>query len=186
MFDNPQSAQRVVDFLNEHNIPYMLIGGLAVSIWGEPRVTLDADFKVSIDMPLADFRKLVLEHFPERPMNIPAHRKSPYIVHIWAAPEVAVDLLVSIFDYEKEAIKRAVEIEVLGVPVRVCTAEDFIIHKVTAGRVKDWIDLENIILRQRGKLDIKYIRKWLAQFAEALENPEMLDKFNELYESINS
>ena len=186
MFNSPQSVQRIIDFLNERNVPYMLIGGLAVSIWGETRVTHDADFKVSIDMPLAEFRKLVLEHFPERPMNIPAHKRSSHIVHIWASPEVAADLLVCIFDYEKEAIKRAVEKDVLGLPVRVCTAEDFIIHKATANRAKDWMDMENIIIRQRGKLDVKYIREWLTQFAEALETPEMLDKFNELYESINS
>lgn len=186
MFNSPQSVEHIIDFLNAHHIPYMLIGGLVVSIWGETRVTHDADFKVSIDIPLAEFRKLVLEHFPERPMNIPAHKKSPYIVHIWAAPEVAVDLLVSIFDYEKEAIKRAVEMNVMGISVRVCTAEDFIIHKATANRVKDWIDIETILIRQRGKLDVDYILKWLTQFSEALENPEMLHKFNELYENINS
>lgn len=186
MFDNPQSVQRVVDFLNEHNIPYMLIGGLAVSIWGEPRVTLDADFKVSIDMPLADFRKLVFEHYPERPTNISAHKKSLHILHIWESPGVAVDLLVSIFDYEKEAIKRAVETKVMGAPVRVCTAEDFIIHKAAADRVKDWIDIEKILMRQRGKLDLKYIRKWLTQFSEALENPEILQQFERLYAEANS
>lgn len=183
MFDNPQSIQRVVDFLNEHHIPYMLIGGLAVSIWGEPRITLDADFKVSIDMPLAEFRKLVFEHFSERPTSFPPHKKSHHILHIWESPGVAVDLLISIFDYEKEAINRAVEMDVMGIPARVCTAEDFIIHKVTANRLKDWLDVEKILIRQQGKLDVKYIRNWLRQFAEALESPEMLKRFDELYES---
>jgi predicted nucleotidyltransferase len=186
MFDNPQSLRRIVDFLNEHNIPYMLIGGLVVSIWGETRVTHDADFKVSIDMPLAEFRSLVLQHFPERPMNIPAHRKSDHIVHISASPEVAVDLLVSIFDYEKEAINRAVLTDVLGMSVRVCGAEDLVIHKVISSRAKDWIDVSGILLRQRGKLDIKYIRNWLTQFAEGLESPEMLQQFEKLYAEANS
>jgi hypothetical protein len=175
--------QRIVDFLNEHNIPYMLVGGLTISVWGEMRLTHDADFKVAIDMPLADFRKLVLDHFPVRSTNIPPQKLSPYVIHFWASPEVAADILVSIFDYEKEAINRAVNAEILGVPVRVCTAEDFIIHKAVANRWKDWDDIEKIIIRQRGKLNIDYIRNWLSQFAEALETPEILSRFEELYKT---
>ncbi len=184
MFNDPASMQRVIDFFKAHDIPYMLIGGLAISIWGEMRVTHDVDFKVAVDMPLADFRKLVLEHFPARATSIPPHKLSPYVIHFWASPDVAADILVSIFDYEKEAIKRAVNVDVLGIPVRVCTAEDFIIHKVVANRRKDWDDVAGIIMRQRGKLDIKYIRHWLKQFAEALENPEMLSRFEHLYETV--
>jgi hypothetical protein len=154
-----------------------------MSIWGEGRATHDADFKVSVDMPLAEFRKLIFGRFPERPTKIPAHKKSQYVLQIWVAPNVATDLLVSIFDYEKEAIRRAVTTDIMDVPTRVCTAEDFIIHKVIANREKDWLDIPSILFRQRGKLDISYIRNWLTQFAEALENPEMLKRFDELYES---
>jgi len=183
MLYSPDALKRVIAFLNENHIPYMVIGGLAISTWGEARVTLDADFKISIDMPLAEFRKLVFERFPERPTNIPKHMLSPHVIHIWAMPNVAADLLVSIFDYERQAIQRAVEIEIEGVPTRVCTAEDLIIHKAIAERVKDWNDIEGILMRQRGKLDVKYVRHWLSQFAEALEKPEILTRFNQLYET---
>lgn len=186
MFNNPASMQRIIDFLNERDIPYMLIGGVAISIWGEMRVTHDVDFKVSVDMPLADFRKLVLEHFPARSMNIPPHKLSPYVIHIWASPDVAADILVSMFDYEKEAINRAVNADVMGIPARVCTAEDFIVHKAIANREKDWMDVASILERQRGKLDVKYIRKWLTEFSEALEMPVILSRFNKLHEDINS
>jgi predicted nucleotidyltransferase len=185
MFNSPDSMQHIIDFLNERNIPYMLIGGIAVSVLGEMRVTHDVDFKVSIDTPLAEFRKLVLAHFPERPSNIPAHKKSPHVIHIWASPNVAADLLVSVFDYEKQAIERANVAEVMGIQARVCAPEDFIIHKAIANRDKDWTDVESILVRQRGKLDVKYIRKWLRQFAEALENPEMLARFEKLYNEVN-
>lgn len=186
MFNSPDSMQHVIDFLNQRNIPYMLIGGLALSIWGEMRVTHDVDFKVSVDMPLADFRKLVLEHFPARPTKIPPHKLSPYVIHIWVSPDVAADILVSMFDYEREAIKRAVNAEVMDIATRVCTAEDFIIHKAIANRDKDWMDVASILERQRGKLDVKYIRKWLTEFAEGLENPELLAQFEKLYAEVNS
>lgn len=186
MFNSPDSMKTIIAFLNERNIPHMLIGGVAVSIWGEIRVTHDVDFKVSTDLPIAEFRKLVLEHFPERSSNIPAHKKSLHVVHIWASPNVAADILVSIFDYEKQAIQRAVNVEVMGVIARVCTPEDFIIHKAIANRDRDWLDVESILLRQKDKLDLKYIRKWLTEFAEGLENPEMLQRFERLYAEVNT
>ncbi len=109
---------------------------------------------------------------------------SPHVIHIWAMPKIAADLLVIIFDYERQAIQRAIEVEIQGVPTRVCTAEDLIIHKAIAERDKDWLDIEGILIRQRGKLGLAYIRDWLAQFAEALEKPEILSRFNHLYETV--
>jgi len=184
MLINPQALQIVIEFLTENHIPYMVIGGLANAIWGETRATRDADFKVGVDMPSSEFRKLVFERFPERPTNIPRHLQSAHIIHIWAMPDVAVDLLVSIFDYERQAVERAVEMNIEGLTTRVCTAEDLIIHKVVADRGKDWLDIEGILIRQRGKLDIGYIHAWLTQFAEALEKPELVSHFTELYKTV--
>jgi len=35
-------------FLDQAGIDYMLVGGLAVGIWGQPRATVDIDFLISI------------------------------------------------------------------------------------------------------------------------------------------
>jgi len=159
----------------------MVIGGLANSIWGETRVTRDADFKVSIgEQTLSEFRALVFQHFAERPTGIPPRLQSAQVIHIWAMPGVAVDLLVSVFDYEREAIGRAVEMTIEGMLVKVCTAEDFIIHKVIANRDQDWIDIERVLIRQKSKLDQKNILNWVKQFSEALEAPEILERYQKL------
>lgn len=183
MFDSPQAFRKVIAFLEEHQIPYMVIGGLALAIWGEGRATHDADFKVIVETSLDEFRKLVLAHFSERTTSIPAHKKSPYVLQVWAAPGLATDFLVSIFEYEKEAVRRAVTIDVFGTSTRICTAEDLIIHKAIADREKDWLDISTILYRQQEKLDVAYIRYWLEQFATALETPEILNRFDKLYQA---
>ena len=181
MLPSPDALRLVADFLVQHDIPYMIIGGLANSVWGEVRVTQDADFKVSVgDRSLSDFRELVVAHFPERYTNIPPHLQTAHVIHVWAKPGAAVDLLVSIFDYERQAVERAIETTIGGVPVRVCTAEDLIIHKVVANREQDWIDVERVLIRQKSKLDQPYIVNWSRQFAEALETPEMLTRYQQL------
>jgi hypothetical protein len=66
---------------------------------------------------------------------------------------------------------------------RQCVPSKTSSSKVVADRAKDWIDIEGVLMRQRGKLDINSIRDWLTQFAEALEKPELLTRFNNLYET---
>ncbi len=181
MLPNPEALRAIVGFLAEHDVPYMVIGGLANAVWGEVRATRDADFKISIgDRSLSEFRELALRRFQERQTHIPAHLQSGHVIHLWAIPDVAVDLLVSIFDYERQAIEHAMPMTIEGVPARVCTAEDFVIHKVVANREQDWIDVERVLMRQKAKLDQTYIQDWLRQFAEGLEMPELLTRYQKL------
>jgi len=39
---------RIADFLDRANVPYMVIGGIANLVWGEPRATLDIDVTVLV------------------------------------------------------------------------------------------------------------------------------------------
>ncbi len=159
----------------------MLIGGVANSVWGQVRATRDADFKVSIgDQSLAEFRELVTRRFPRRATSIPVHQQSPHVIHVWAAPGIAVDFLISVFDYERQAIERAATTMIEDVAVRVCTAEDLIVHKAIANREQDWIDIQGVLIRQHGKLDQGYIMHWLREFTEELESPEILTRYRQL------
>ena len=59
MNDNPlrKSLKELCPFLEAQGIDYMLIGGLAVGIWVEPRATVDIDFLVAIGRDDFDTRK---------------------------------------------------------------------------------------------------------------------------------
>jgi len=89
-----------------------------------------------------------------------------------------VDISLGVPGYEEEVIRRAVDYEVApGKTVRLCSAEDLIIHKAVAGRPQDLIDIEGIVYRQGDHLDVEYIRRWLKEFADVLEMPEILGRF---------
>jgi len=55
MTDLEAALVELASFFDEMRWPYMLIGGLAVAMWGEPRATLDVDISVWIEP----------EHFPQ-------------------------------------------------------------------------------------------------------------------------
>ena len=133
-------------------------------------------------MTIAQFRALAEAQF--KPYRRPwlGQAESALVISVEVAPDMIVDLLAAVLPYEEQAIQRAELIEFEKLLLPVCTAEDLIIHKAIADRTKDWQDIDGILLRQRGKLDVGYVHDWLAQFAEALEKPELLTQFENLYD----
>jgi len=175
-----EALRNLKSFFEEHGIAYMVIGGLANAVWGEPRFTYDADLKVALrGLSIAEFAKLVGERFEFRRDDAIRFAQQTYVLLI-QVDEVPADLSIGVLPYEIQAIERAREIDIEGVRLPVCTAEDLIIHKAISEREKDWLDIEGILLRQRDKLDQKYILGWLKQFAEALERPEILVRYREI------
>ena len=88
-----------------------------------------------------------------------------------------MDLLLAIPGYEELIVTHAMQRSLAGLAVWICSAEDLIIQKAVAGRAKDWQDVEGILIEQQGKLNLAYLDNWLAQFAEALEQPEIVAQY---------
>ncbi len=176
---------KVIAFLEENEIPFSVIGGIANAERGRPRATEDADLKVLVrDKTISEFRKLAESRFTPHRRPWFGKAESALIVSVEPEPGMVVDMLVAVFPYEELAIQRAEVIEVDGVSLPICTAEDLIIHKAISNRGQDWIDIEGVLIRQHGQINLAYIRNWLSQFAEALENPEILTRFEHLYETV--
>ena len=93
---------------------------------------------------------------------------------------VIIDFLLALPGYEELIIRRAVQRDLGGWSAWICSAEDLIIQKLVAGRLKDLPDVEALLIEQHDKLDEAYLEDWLAQFAEALEKPEILDEYHRL------
>ena len=112
----------------------------------------------------------------EAPLHI---KQNPFIVAV-EIDGVIVDFLLALPGYEENIVTRAVQRDLGGWQAWVCSAEDLIIQKAVAGRGKDWLDIEALLIEQHGKLDQAYIGDWLSQFAEALEMPELLANYRDL------
>lgn len=172
------AVRKVVDFLTAHGYRYAIIGGIALSQWGIVRATFDADIKVLVpNYDYATARAELRAAFPQ-PAR-PEGPENPLIVDV-LVEGVTVDLLLALPGYEELIIQRAIQRDLGGWSVQICSAEDLIIQKVVAGREKDWLDVEALLIEQRGHLDEAYIQEWLSQFTEALENPEILARYQQV------
>lgn len=65
-----------------------------------------------------------------------------------------------------------------------CSAEDLVVHKAFAGRDLDWADLERVLIRQHGKLDLDQVRSELKPLLELKGELEALDKFERMIVSV--
>ncbi len=173
---------QVVAFLEKHTLHYAIIGGIANQIWGQARFTYDIDVKILI--PDSDYdavRSLINRVFPVP--GRPGLPPTPLIISV-QIDEIIVDFLMAIPGYDEMLVRRAKKHQVEDLSFRVCTAEDLVIQKAIAGRPKDWLDIEGILIEQQSALDWKYIDNWLKQFAEALEDPEILPRYQRLRKSL--
>lgn len=174
------AAWELHQFFRSLGLPYAVIGGMAVQWWGEPRMTRDVDVTViaPLDQPASAFIQQVLDRFPARIENALEFARRSRVVLVTASNGCPVDISLGLPGYEDEMMQRAVEVELEpGKAIRVCSAEDLIIHKALAGRPQDVRDIEGILYRQRNALDTAIIRRWLRAFAEILDNPEIVERF---------
>ena len=176
--------KRLAAALEKAGIPYMVIGGQAVLLYGEPRLTRDIDVTLGIGVEgIAKVREVAAamglailkddDEFVKRTMVMPLRED---------ASGIRVDLVFSFSPYERQAIARARGVDINGAVVRFASLEDVIIHKMIAGRPRDIEDVRTILLRNRG-YDQDYITRWLTEFDRSLDG-HFLRTFQELTEAL--
>lgn len=169
--------------LDKSKIPYMIIGGQAVLVYGSPRLTRDIDITLGLDTDgfyLIEevCKKTGLKILPENPEDFA--RDTKVLPAEDTKSGIRVDLIFSFSNYEKQAIKRAKKISLEGYPVKFASCEDVIIHKMLAGRAIDEEDVRNILIKNKHSLDLKYIKKWLSKFNNIAEQKGISKKFDNI------
>jgi len=174
------ALQRALALIRRVGVRGAFGGGLAVIIWGQPRVTQDLDLVVDVTGSAVD-------------ALLDAARAEGYVLDAEAgasarelleggflrllppdgAAPVALDLLLAQSELEQEALRRARVFEVSGLQVPVLSPEDLILLKLVAFRPKDTFDLETVIEATRDTLDLGYLRGW----ADRLAMRERLETF---------
>jgi hypothetical protein len=161
--------------LDQRQIPYMVIGGQAVLVYGEPRMTKDIDITLGAGVErLDDLLQLIESIHWKVLVSQPAEFVQKTMVLPCQDPEsgVRLDLVFSFSPYERQAMDRVRLFQFLGQEVRFASPEDLIIHKVVAGRPRDLEDVKVVRLKNPG-IDHAYIEKWLKDFETTLERPLM-------------
>lgn len=177
-----QSIRNLQNRLQEADIPSIVIGGVAVAVWGEPRVTRDVDLKILLGRHEAERLLAVLAPNYSSLLPDPLRALSEQAMLFVQDPAgTRLDLLLADTPYDVQAIQRARVAEVeAGASISVCSPEDLVIYKLVSTRVRDHDDAASVIRRQAGNLDDGYVLHWLRQFEQALDDSTLVAEYEQL------
>lgn len=168
--------------LQEAEIPSIVIGGVAVALWGEPRVTRDVDLKILLGREEAD--RLLAALSPDYASLLPDPRralKEQAMLFVQDSAGTRLDLLLADTPYDVQAIRRARIAEVQpGARISVCSPEDLVIYKLVSTRLRDHEDAASVVRRQGDTLDDGYVLHWLRQFEQALDDSTLVAEYTRL------
>lgn len=164
---------RLVRAFEELEVPYLVGGSFASSVYGVPRATQDVDVVAGLtESKAADLRsRLSDEFYVDADMALEAVRRrgSFNVVHLGTL--FKADIFVTVGDeWSREEMARARVEELPGpdgpLAVRFASPEDTVLHKLVWYRLGDevsdrqWSDILGILRIQAGLLDDDYLDLW--------------------------
>lgn len=183
-----RAAARLQALWEDAGFEFCFIGGLAVQHWGEPRQTGDVDASLWTDFgnerPVID---RLLETLSPRIEDAGGFAMLNRVLLVQEPGGVDTDVSLAAFPFERDVIDRAqpVTIDSSEEKIRLCDASDLIILKAFANRPRDWQDIRGIMIRSCQLLDWRRIETETSTLASLKEEPEILDRLNQLRQETN-
>ncbi len=149
-----EDVKLVIQCLNEAQIPYFLIGGYALLLQGNQRITKDIDILLPIGMEVGEKIQKALLHLPQKVVKDVEPRWFSEDETIRIADEFTVDLFFKcgggVYNYHN-LLPFAEEKTFDGIPIQTINPKGLWLTKQT-GREKDIPDLLflNALLQQQG------------------------------------
>ena len=153
--------------LNRTGVAYYLTGSMASNYWGIPRTTHDLDFVVQ--MPMSAVPRILQEFSGDFYIEESALRAAYQPPHQFNAIDTRSALKVDFWlpgpePFDKEMLRRRMQVTILGEPAWIATAEDVMLHKLIWNRIspsdRQLGDAAGVAAVQAEALDKSYLRQW--------------------------
>jgi hypothetical protein len=170
------ALRNLTKWLRAGQVQGVIIGGVAASILGRPRMTRDIDALILLEEKYWDNFLLAGAKFgfvPRLSDCVGFAKKSRVLLVRHKPSGIDVDITFGALDFEKEAVAHAVWLNIKKIPLPLPAPEDLIIMKAIAHRPRDVADIESV-LDAHPKLDLRRVRRWVKKFSKAIGMPEIL------------
>ena len=158
-------------FLDRAGTRFLVVGGLAVVVVGEPRITADADAIVFVSQAEAEalIRQAAEAGF-ELSEEVERERLAATGTLRFRRGRFQLDLITASLPFEDAAYGRASHHDLFGIRLPFPSPEDLILLKVLAGRDKDLLDAAGVVRRHGDRLDLDYLERTLLPVCELAED----------------
>lgn len=178
-----ETFRKIVNFLEENDIDYLIIGGIASAALGYPRLTQDIDICIFIKRKeIKQFlKKVKVAGFLFDYKNVVTRIKETGTFQIHYG-ELHIDFLIASTEFEKSALHRREKIKLYDIYAKFPTPEDLILFKIIPARHIDLADIENIAIRHKGKIDKKYLLGWAMKLSDEAQDMRIYEDVKKLLE----
>lgn len=166
------AVQRLLERFGNQGV---IIGGVAASVLGTPRLTADVDAVILLSVShLPELLEVAAELslVPRIPDAEMFARRNRVVLLRHEESGVSVDVSLGILPFEEEVVARSIVHQIGDIELRLPTPEDLIILKAVAHRPKDLLDIAEIV-KNHPALDRVRIESWVREFGAVLEMPEL-------------
>ncbi len=180
-----EMLRRLHRVLESLGVPYAILGGLAAALWGIARTTVDVDVILLVppeQMP-ALLRAFHEEGFAVSPMALQRLQEGRP-VKLAFTRRFSVDLRSASLQLDVQAIRRAREFVLFGIPLRFVAPEELIAYKLARWEPIDQNDVRGVLEAQRDHLDFEYLETAIRGLAEEAGLPELWLRWIHLKEEI--
>lgn len=161
MEDFPEILQFVCSYLNQNNIEYVVVGGVAVMYHGVPRTTVDIDFIIQLDdsaIPaFVDFLNSKGFTASTEDLRAALDEKS-HSTFFFKKSLLRLDIQGVNSEFDKMTLERAFSVDMLGSSVMIGSAEDTLVNKILFRGEQDMRDALGIFARNQENLNFGYIK----------------------------
>jgi hypothetical protein len=169
-------------WLESAQIPAVIIGGVASSFLGRPRLTQDVDALAILPDSKWESAAAAAQQFgivPRIEQAIDFARRSRVLLLKHTQSDIAIDVILGGLPFEQEAVRRANTHRVGEISIRLPRVEDLIIMKAIAHRDKDLQDVQGL-LDAHPDLNIEEIRQHVGEFAAATSMSDLIEDFERI------
>ena len=162
------------------NIPLVVVGGVAASLLGRPRLTRDIDVLVSV--PESGWGSLLQSGarfglYPRIADPVEFARRTRVLLFSHKSSAIDVDIILGALPFEETAIANAAIRKIADFEVNLPRVEDLLVMKAIAHRPRDLADIEGLLVAH-AEVDVDSVRQWVREFALATTMPEILEDFD--------
>jgi hypothetical protein len=167
--------KKAVSFLNKEKYEYIVIGGIAVGLLGEPRATGDVDIDILLETKQIPgfLRKAKKAGFKFNVKECQRRATATGTFQIQYGT-FHVDFIIASIKLERQAFKRKKKIRLYNANAFFPTPEDMILLKIIPGRPQDLVDAQKVALRHKGKLDIGYLKRCAQELSDETQETRIL------------
>jgi hypothetical protein len=169
-------------WLEVARIPSMIIGGIAASALGRPRLTQDIDALAIV--PETEWANTIDSASPygivpriEGALEF-AHRCRVLLLR-HTGSGIDVDVIFGGLPFERAAVEKSAAHHIGSLQVRLPRVEDLLVMKAIARRPKDVEDIRGL-LAAHPQANVAEARRWIKEFSIAMSMSDMLEEFDRL------